>query len=122
MKVWSITAFLLRVGIGVYTVVQIAGQLNFYSMGISYSKWAEIDLPLSLFWVNVIIWAESVGALLALLGLFSRLGSFILFMTYNTIIYFGGIKLYEFWIAAFISLLLFVMGNGEYTLDKMIKG
>jgi uncharacterized membrane protein YphA (DoxX/SURF4 family) len=102
--------------------MQIAGQLNYYSMGINYGKWGEIDLPLPLLWVNVIIWAESVGALLTILGLFNRLGSFILFIAYNAIIYFGGVRLYEFWFAAFVCLLLFVMGNGKYTLDKMIRG
>lgn len=91
-------------------------------MGISYGKWTEIDLPLSLFWINVIIWAESIGALLTLFGLFSRLGSLILFIVFNTLIYFTNFNLYEFWIAAFISLLLFIVGNGKYTLDRMIKG
>lgn len=91
-------------------------------MGISYGKWAEIDLPLTIFWINVIIWFESIGALLTLLGLFSRLGSFILFVAFNILIYFTDFNLYEFWIAAFISLLLFVVGYGNFTLDRMISG
>jgi uncharacterized membrane protein YphA (DoxX/SURF4 family) len=122
MIFWHLIALLVRVGICIYTVLQITGQLNYYSMGISYGKWTEIDLPLSLFWINVIIWAESIGALLTLFGLFSRLGSLILFIVFNTLIYFTNFNLYEFWIAAFISLLLFIVGNGKYTLDRMIKG
>lgn len=90
-------------------------------MGISYGKWAEIDLPLPLFWVNVLLLAEGIGALLTILGLFSRFGSFILFIAFNTLIYFTHFELYEFWIAAFISLLLFVVGYGDYTLDRMIN-
>lgn len=90
-------------------------------MGISYGKWAEIDLPLTIFWINVLLLAEGAGVLLTLLGLFRRLGSFILFMVFNTIIYLTHFDLYEFWLAAFISLLLFIVGYGNFTLDNMIK-
>lgn len=83
-------------------------------MGISYGLWAELNLPVSLFWVNVILLCESLGALFLALGLFDRAGAFILFMTYNALILLTSATLYQFWTAAFACLLLFILGNGRF--------
>lgn len=125
----------LRLALGAVFIGHGAQKVVGKFSGPGLEKWTSLPAPFSFMrpawlWMGVAAFAELIGGVLVLLGLFTRVGAFLIACTMLTAIIgvhwakgFFGPGGYEYPMSLFaISLALIISGGGAASIDRALSG